>query len=124
MGNGNTRNSVLLLDQPLHPVHPAYTRAQLLLFAVLRMAGDTLSVIRSRADHSGHGPVDEAPARVDRLGRGRGFGRAVAGDAGFAHALGHGGAFESRLMTIGAIAAPLPTARDVNQMELFFQTVL
>ena len=51
-------------------------------------------------------PFRKARARAGHLGGGGGFGRAVTGDAGLAHALGHGGAFKPGLMTIGAIGAP------------------
>src|SRR5262245_16944473 len=91
---------------------------------VLRVAGDALRVIRPRASRYVNRPFRKARARAGRLGRGGGFGRAVTGDAGFAHSDSHGGAFKPGLMTVGAIGPPLLTARDVNQMKLLFQTVL
>ena len=73
---------------------------------MLRVAGDALWVIRPRADRPVYRPFRKARARAGHLGGGGGFGRAVTGDAGLAHALGHGGAFKPGLMTIGAIGAP------------------
>src|SRR5262249_2782465 len=88
------------------------------------MTGDALRVIRSRAGHRPDSPLGKSRARADRLGGGGGFGRAVTRRARFTHPLGHRGAFKSGFMTIGAIGAPYLTARDVDQMELLFQTVL
>src|SRR5262245_66478684 len=109
---------------PRSPFHSAQTGAQLLLFSVLRVTGDALRVIRPRAGRYDFRPFRKARARAGRLGRRGGFGRAVTGDAGFAHSHSHGGAFKPGLMTVGAIGAPLLASRDVNQMKLLFQTVL
>src|SRR5262245_16476517 len=88
------------------------------------MAGDAQRRAGAHAASSIRRLVVKNQTGVGRLRPGGGGARAVTIGAGFTDALCHGVAFKSGLVAIGAIAAPSLASRDVNQMELIFQTEL
>src|SRR5262245_15893340 len=88
------------------------------------MAGDAQRRAGAHAASSIRGLVVKTQTGVGRLRPGGGGARAVTIGAGFTDALCHRVAFKAGLVAIGAIATPSLASRDVNQMELIFQTEL
>src|SRR5215510_4580393 len=104
--------------------HSAQTHTQIFLLSVLRMAGDAQRRAGAHTASPIRRLVVENQSGVGHLRPGGGLIRAVTIGAGFTHALCYGVALKTGLMAIGAIAAPSLASRDVNQMELIFQTEL